>query len=1015
MALPTQADNRTDRFLATNRLLEKRTRVSLWVALTGTILLALPDLFSPAQTSTTIYVVDCAMFVVVLLEFQALRAFAHQRLVTSVALFNVSAASVSIAVTGVLAHDIVTTPLMMIFSVMLTAALLPWGLGPQLAAVGVATLTTLWNVYMATGSLNAMAGYPGIATALAFGTSLYIAYEFRRYRVEIEQRTLALRKSNTEVQHANEALQVSERYFRSLIENASDLISVLDSDGTGRYHSPSHARVLGYNPDDFVGGSAFPLVHPDDLPHIMALFTRVVQTLSAAEPWEFRIQHQDGSWRILEGISRNLLDDPAVAGIVINARDVTERKQAEEALRRSEAHFRSLIDNALDLVSILGADGTFRYASPSNERVLGHKPEDLVGRNAFDFVHPDDTESVMKVFTTALRCPGVAPPVEFRFRHKDGSWRFVEAIGNNLLDEPGVAGVVINSRDITERKQAEAEVQRAMTAAEAANRAKSEFVANMSHEIRTPMNGIIGMTELALQTTLTVEQREYLQMVAASGDALMTVINDVLDFSKMEAGKLDLDAVDFDLRDTVGDAIRPLALRAHLKGLELAYEIQPDVPEVLVADPHRLRQILTNLVGNAIKFTERGEIVVEVGRQQLTVDGAESSVSSLPAPIELHVAVRDTGIGISAEKRQAIFRAFEQADSSTTRRYGGTGLGLTISRRLVEMMGGRIWVESEVGRSSTFHFTVRCAVSTQPPARQLLLPADLQDLLVLVVDDNSTNRRILNEMLTHWQMRPTTVDGGVAALGCMMHAVATGRPFPLVLIDAHMPEMDGFELADRIKRTPELAGATIMMLSSADLTGEAARCRELGMAAFLTKPIRQSELLDAILLALGSVTLASPGALLSSESPPPAARSLRFLLAEDNAVNQKLVVRLLEKRGHHVEVANNGKEALAAVELDAFDLVLMDVQMPELDGFEATAAIREREQTTGRHVPIVAMTAHAMKGDEERCLQAGMDGYISKPIQVEKLVAVLARFVSTGEPTSVEHGEQVGGAPANCG
>jgi PAS domain S-box-containing protein len=667
---------------------------------------------------------------------------------------------------------------------------------------------------------------------------------------------------------------------------------------------------------------------------------------------------------------------PAIERELQEAQVRLARKQAEEALRQSEEHFRSVVENVSDMIVILDREGIMRYTNPAHDRVLGYQSEDLVGLSAFVLIHPDDLPAASEVFAQAFRNPGTTFTFELRDRHKDGSWRYLESAGK--VTSADAKTVVVTSRDITDRKRMEAELQEAKQAAEAANRAKSEFVANMSHEIRTPMNGIIGMTELALQTELTAEQREYLQMVAASGDALMAVINDVLDFSKIEAGKLALDRVDFDLRDTVGDTMRALALRAHAKGLELSFEVQPDVPDVLVSDPHRLRQILTNVVGNAIKFTERGEVVVSVETE-----------SRRNNEVCLHCAVSDTGIGIPAEQQQAIFRAFEQADNSTTRKYGGSGLGLTISRRLVEMMGGRIWVESELGRGSTFHFTIRCGLSTQPLACTWVPPADLRGLPVLVVDDSATNRRILNEMLLHWEMRPTTVNGGEAALGCMMHTAAAGTPFPLVLSDAHMPGIDGFELAERIKRTPQLAGATIMMLSPDDLAEAAARCRELGVAAFVTKPIRQSELIDAILLALGCVPRGESCAAVHVESTEPPSRRLHVLLAEDNAVSQRLAARLLEKRGHTVTVANNGREAVAILEKEEFDLVLMDVQMPEMDGFEATAAIREREEATGRHIPIIAMTALAMKGDDKRCLQAGMDGYVAKPIQARSLFALI--------------------------
>ncbi len=665
---------------------------------------------------------------------------------------------------------------------------------------------------------------------------------------------------------------------------------------------------------------------------------------------------------------------------------------AGQTVRKERDYLNAVMRAMSDSLIVMNPDQSIATVNDATCTLLGYEPTELIGKPLPCFVPGGDLAD--QLATGELR------NLRTRYRAKDGTLIPVSLSCSQLTPSDGSSlRTIAVARDMRATLQLIDDLEQARDAAMKASRAKSEFVANMSHEIRTPVNGIIGMTELALQTELTAEQREYLQMVSASGDALMTVINDVLDFSKMEAGKLDLDPVDFDLRDTVGDAVRPLAIRAHLKGLELAYEIQPDIPDVLVADPHRLRQIVTNLVGNAIKFTERGEVLLAVSIADGGLwnadcgDEAKSQVRRPTSGVELHCAVRDTGVGIPAAKQQAIFQAFEQADSSTTRKHGGTGLGLTISRRLVEMMGGRIWVESEDGRGSTFHFTIRCAVSTQPLARHPVASVDLQDLLVLVVDDNATNRRILNEMLTHWQMRPTTVDGGVAALGCMMHAVAAGKPFLLVLVDVHMPEMDGFELAERIKHTPALAGATIMMLSSADLTGEAARCRELGVAAFLTKPIRQSELLDAMLLALGSVTPAVPRVAGRPQALAPPSRRLHVLLAEDNTVNQRLAARLLEKRGHTVVVANNGREALAAFELEPFDVVLMDVQMPEMDGFEATAAIRETERAGGRRTPIVAMTAHAMQSDEERCLQAGMNGYVSKPIDAKKLFGVISSVV----------------------
>ena len=657
-----------------------------------------------------------------------------------------------------------------------------------------------------------------------------------------------------------------------------------------------------------------------------------------------------------------------------------ERKKAEKTLRKSQQEFASLFTSSPEAMVYLNESGNVVNISPRFTELFGYTLEDIKGRNINEgFIHPPGKIKEGEKLDKVALSEGYLNYETIR-KKKDGTCFPVSISGSNIVIDGKLKGIIYIYVDITERKKIEKELIKSKKESELANKAKSAFLASMSHEIRTPMNAIVGMVELLASTPLTDEQKEYLEMLQISANNLLDIINNVLDISKIEARQLELEKTEVDLQKVVELVGITLGSKAAQKGLELLCYVEPDTPRYIIGDPTRLRQILINLVGNSLKFTEKGEVSLSV--EKLKSEGDK---------VTLLFKVKDTGIGIPQEKQDKIFESFTQADSSTTRKYGGTGLGLNISKNLVELMGGKIWLESEVGEGSTFKFTLSSTVIKKPGEIEEVTPTQIKGLKVLILDDNATNRLILRKALLSWESISTEAEDGLSALKELKSSQEKGEPYRLVLLDKNMPEMDGFEVARKISELPGYERVAIIMLSSDKGANDIQRAKELGITDFILKPVRRSRLYNAILKAIKNERKEKVAEKAKTKSFLKG-KPLRVLLAEDNLINQKLGIRILEKQGWQVVVANNGKETVELVQKDGFDLVLMDVQMPEMDGIEATKEIRKREKETGQHIPIIALTANAFEEDRRKCLESGMDKYTTKPIKIKELFSMIDKI-----------------------
>jgi two-component system, sensor histidine kinase and response regulator len=788
----------------------------------------------------------------------------------------------------------------------------------------------------------------------------------------------ALREGGAELDAERQAtmrLRASEAQYRQLVESADDLIYRTDAEGRFTYLNPAVAEALGAEESMLLDTGFREWIRPDYREQARQFYEdQRVQGIPNTY-CEFPMVSRAGEEVWLGQRVQLALEDGAFAGFLAVARNITERKRAEQALEREREQLRQIVTHAPVAMAMLDREGRHVAHSTRWLRYVGVREPSVVGRTLRE-LWPDMPERYDRILARAF-AGEVVSEAEDALERADGSKVWLRWSVHPWRDVGGeVAGVVLAAQSIDL-------LVRARQAALQASRLKSDFLANMSHEIRTPMNGVIGMARLLLDTDLTPEQREYAEIIDGSGRVLLEIINDILDFSKIEAGRIDLDVVDFDLRRAVREVLGSFAEAAQARGLELLCLIRHDVPSALRGDPGRLRQVITNLVGNAVKFTERGEVVLRV-----TITESDETAATV------RFEVRDTGIGIAPEVKPRLFESFVQADTSTTRRFGGTGLGLAISKRLVELMGGGIGFESQPGRGSTFWFSARFERQAVEPAAPPAPPARLLGRRVLVVDDNATNRQILRQQLGHWGLRVAAVESGSRALAVLREGADSGRGFDLAILDMKMPGMDGLSLARAIVGDDALGTVRLVLLTSVGQRGHGVEASRIGISAYLTKPVDEADLYDCLVevFAPSRARRVSPLVTrhtLRERHPPGGAR---ILVAEDNEVNQKVAVRLLEKLGYRVEVAENGRQAVEACRRSRYDAVLMDGQMPGLDGFEATRQIRELEGEA-RRTPIIAMTASAMKGDRERHLEAGMDDYVTKPVTPETLGAALRRWV----------------------